>query len=273
MRHARRLQTWVRPPQPALAPLHHRLRGLQQQLSALQQPPPLRAQPELPRPEHARLTPAPAAGADGGAAPPKPRDRRKPLDWFGELSAHMSTVLRHRTEQAGRVHAILGALRQTAISGSEQGGPGAGLPSWGAPRASGGGGLLASPEMLAATTAIEQQAAAVDALLGEAEHAQQALQSVLASAAAASAGAAGAPKQGGDGKMPGQMPPQHGVPHQGAQKRSSASPQARRRDPAASPHLRGGPSPLPHHASKRRPPRAPDTVPRSPRAIDLLRQM
>ena len=81
----------------------------------------------------------------------------------------MSTVLRHRTEQTGRVHAIVGTLRQTAISG-EQSGP-AGLPSWGAPRASGG--LLVSPEMLARTTAIEQQAAAVDALLGEAEHAQQ----------------------------------------------------------------------------------------------------
>ena len=162
------------------------------------------------------------------------------------------------------MHAILGTLRQIAISG-EQSSP-AGLPSWGAPRASGG--LLASPEMLARTTAIEQQAAAVDALLGESEHAQQALQSVLTST-----GAAGAPKQRSDGKMPGQMPPQHRMPHQGSQKRSSASPMARRRDPAASPHLRRGPSPSPHHASKRRPPRAPDTVPKSPRAVDLLRQM
>ena len=168
MRHARRLQTWVRPPQPALAPLHHRLRALQQQLSALLQPPPLRAQPalDLPQPEHARRALHRAAGADAPA--PKP-PRRKPLDWFGELSAHMSTVLRHRTEQAGRMRAILGTLRQIttsgeqlaisagqiAISGEQSGG--AGLASWGAPRASGG--LLASPEMLARTTAITQQAA------------------------------------------------------------------------------------------------------------------
>ena len=161
MRHARRLQTWVRPPQPALAPLHHRLRALQQQLSALLQPPPLRAQPalDLPQPEHARRALDRAADADAPA--PKP-PRRKPLDWFGELSAHMSTVLRHRTEQAGRMRAILGTLRQITTSGeqlatsAEQSG-GAGLASWGAPRASGG--LLASPEMLARTTAITQQAA------------------------------------------------------------------------------------------------------------------
>ena len=167
MRHARRLQTWVRPPQPALAPLHHRLHALQQQLSALLQPPPLRAQPalDLPQPEHARRALDRASRAD---APPKP-PRRKPLDWFGELSAHMSTVLRHRTEQAGRMRAILGTLRQITTSGeqiatsagqiaisAEQSG-GAGLSSWGAPRASGG--LLASPEMLARTTAITQQAA------------------------------------------------------------------------------------------------------------------
>ena len=255
MRHARRLQTWVRPPQPALAPLHHRLRGLQQQLSALQQPPPLRVQPELPRLEYARLTLAHAADAD---PPPKP-PRRKPLDWFGELNAHMSTVLRHRTEQTGRVHAVLGTLRQTTIPGEQSG---LGVLSWGAPRASSGG-LLCSPEMLARTTAIEQQAAAVDALLGEAEHAQQALQSVLTSA-----GAAGAPKQG-DGKMPGQMPgemlPQHGMPHQGALKRSSASPHSRRRDRSPSPHLRRGPPASPHHALKRRPPRAPDLL----RQIDM----
>lgn len=159
LRHARRLHTWVRPPQPSIEPLHRKLLALQEQIAALQTPLLLRPPTDL-----MPLVPC-----------------RRIHHWFHELATHVASVLSWRVEQGRHVQAAVMALQQAATETA--------APALLFDRG-GGGGLLNSPEMIARTAALDKQVARLSSLLDSAEKTHQSFKSALESADSTTAAAA-----------------------------------------------------------------------------------